>query len=417
MTTMRPILIAIICLAMSGCGKQVAAPTETTPRALVPPLIVATQPAARATGVRYDTDIWVQFDRPLDPSSVSVLTVYLKQDTRRLPVTVRYDGPTRRVWVQPTTILDLQKTFTVELSPRIRAFEGDSLGATAFFQFTTNSLRLPKYDFPLAGALEGPVTSLGWSGNGAINGNITYEIYVSADSSAVANRSIPYLQRAVFLYLLPRVRWPQGTDVFWSVTAVNLSTGERLAGAVTRFRTFAADAPVDSISVGIQDWGGRAQSVSTQQCGVALLSASPTHNAGIRFSLASISSSIKVASARVELPVPDNYMPTLNTIAPVLHFAQNDWLTCAFSFPGPPYPEVNSLLATGVASSLPNRAVFESDAVGAFAEGQARRLPYYGFVLRSPSLIQYGIQPINGATARVIVYFYPVGTLDGTGAR
>ncbi len=416
MTPLRPALIALICLVALGCGKQVVAPTET-PRALVPPSIVATQPAARSTGVLYDTDIWVQFDRPLEPSSVSVLTVYLKQDTRRLPVTVRYEGLTRRVLVQPAGPLDLQKTFTVELSPRIRALQGDSLGATAFFQFTTNSLRRPKYDFPIAGAREGPVTSLGWSGNGAINGNISYEIYASSDSAAVATRSVPYLQRAVFLYLLPRVRWPQGSDVYWSVTAINLLTGERLAGAVTRFRTYPADAPVDSVSIGIQDWGGRSQTSTTQQCGVALLSASPAHNAGIRFSLASLSSALQVASARVELPVPDTYMPTLNTIAPVLHFAQNDWSTCAFSFPGPPYPEVNSLLATGAACTLPNRAVFEGDAIGAFAEGQARRRPYYGFVLRSPSLIQYGIQPINGSTARVIVYFYPPGTDAETASR
>ncbi|MEO5988257.1 MAG: Ig-like domain-containing protein [Candidatus Eisenbacteria bacterium] len=415
MTSLRYTLILLLCLAAVSCGKQVVAPTEPL-RALVPPVIVATQPPARSTGVLYDSDIWVQFDRALDSSTVNVLNVYLKQDTRRLAVTVRYEGPTHRVIVQPLTVLDLQKTFTVELSPRIRAFQGDSLGERAFFQFTTNSLRRPRYDFPLVDAKEGPVTSLGWSGNGVINGNISYECYASSDSAAVAARSVPYLQRAVFLYLLPRVRWPQGTNVFWSVTAINLVTGERLAGAVTRFRTYAADAPVDSVSVGIQDWGGRSQG-SIQQCSVPLLSVSPAHNAAIRFSLATISSSLKVASARVELPVPDAYMPTLNTIAPVLHFAQNDWLPCAFSFPGPPYPEVNSLLATGAACASANRAVFEGDAIGAFAEGQARRLPYYGFILRSPSLIQYGIQPINGATARVIVYFYPPGTDAAVAAR
>lgn len=416
MTRPALLLLALLGLLACGCSKQVAAPTEVL-RTLVPPMVTATQPPARSTGVLYDTDIWVQFDRSLDASTVNPLTVFLKQDTRRLSATITYDGLSRRIVVRPNVVLDLQTTYTVEMSPRVRAAGGDSLGATAFFQFTTNTLRRPRYDRPAVDAMEGPHTSLMWSGNGLINGNISYEIYVGEDSAAVASRSIPYLQRAVFLYYLPRTKWPQGTQVYWAVTAINLLTGERLDGAVTRFRTYASDVPVDSVFVAIADWGGRSQTSTTQQCTVQLLNASPAHNAGIRFGVAGLSTTLKVADARIELPVPDLYASSINTIAPVVHFAQNDWVACTFSFPGPPFPEVNSLLATGAASGTPNKAVFASDAVGAFFEGQARRLGYYGVVLRSPALIQFGTSSINGIAPRAVIYFYPPGSSEQEAAR
>ena len=410
------LLLAFLSLIASGCSKQVAAPTEVR-RVSVPPMVIATQPPARSTGVLYDTDIWVQFDRSLEPSTVSALTVFLKQDSRRLSAAITYDGLSRRIVVRPNVVLNLQTTYTVEMSPRVRAAGGDSLGATAFFQFTTNSLRRPRYDRPTVDAIEGPHTSLMWSGNGLISGNISYEIYVGEDSAAVAARLVPYIQRAVFLYYLPRAKWPQGVRVYWAVTAINLSTGERLDGAVTRFRTYAADVPVDSVFVPIADWGGRSQTSTTQQCTVQLLNASPAHNAGIRFGVAGLSTTLKVADARIELPVPDLYAASINTIAPLIHFAQNDWVTCAFSYPGPPFPEVNSLLATGAASSMANKAVFASDAVGAFLEGQARRLSYYGIVLRSSALIQYGTSPINGVAPRAVVYYYPPGSSEHQVAR
>lgn len=416
MTLSRIALILLIAAAAPGCTRKVVAPAATA-RAQVPPQIVATQPVARSSGVLYDTDIWVQFDRPLESSSVSTLTVYLKQDTQRLPISVSYEGLSRRIIVRPGITLDLQKTYTVELSPRIRAFQGDSLGTRAFFQFTTNSLRRVTYSYPAMGVTEGPFTSLGWSGNGPINGNISYEIYAGTDSALVATRSLPYLQRAVFLYLLPRTRWPSGADVYWTVTAINLTTGERLNGDLRRFRTYAADAPVDSVAVGLLDWGGRSQSSSQQQCNAALLSASPAHNSGMHFAMTSLPSTLQVADARIELPVADPYAANINTIAPTLSFAQNEWSACSFSFPGPPYPEVNSLLGTGVAGGRPNLAVFQSDAIAAFLEGQARRLPYYGFVLRSPSLIQYGTQSLNGVTPRAMVYYYRPGAAALRAAR
>lgn len=410
--------ILLLCLSLFGCSKKVSEPTEVL-TSFVPPAIVASQPAARSVGVLYDTDIWVQFDRALEPSSVNVRTVFFKQDTRRLAATVSYEGLTRRILVRPTAVLDLGATYTVELSPRVRAFQGDSLGTSAFFQFTTNTLRRVHYDFPLEDAREGLVTSLGWSGNGPINSNITYELYASVDSAAVVNRTVPYRQRSVILYHLPREYWPQGATVFWSVTAVNLTTGERLDGPVTKFRTYPVGTPVDSMIVHIQDWGGRQAGLITQFCSSPTLPISTQYNSGIRFLRTVLPSTLQVASARVELPVPDAYMPSLDSTAPVLQLAQNDWSSCLFTYPGPPFPETNGVLATGASSATPNCAVFEGAALGAFFEGQARLRPYNGVLVRSPQPAQFQVstQALNGVVPRAVIYFYPPGSDTRSAAR
>jgi hypothetical protein len=49
---------------IAGCSKHVTGPAVR--QGPLPPSLVATQPAPRATGVLYDGDIWGQFDRPLD---------------------------------------------------------------------------------------------------------------------------------------------------------------------------------------------------------------------------------------------------------------------------------------------------------------------------------------------------------------
>ena len=240
--------------------------------------------------------------------------------------------------------------------------------------------------------------------------NITYEVYVSTDSVAVATHSVPYLQRAVFLYLLPRTRWPLGSSVYWSLTAVNLTTGERLDGPMRRFDTFAADAAVDSVVVAVADWGGRSRSSALQLCNSSTLTASVDHNAGMRFGVAQLPTNLKVAGGRLELPVTDGSLGVFPTASAAVHFAQNDWSTCTYAYPGPPFPETNALLAIGALSDRPNCAVFESDGLMAFFEGQARRMPLYGLLLRSASPVIYGTQTVNGVVPRAILYFYPPGT-------
>src|SRR5262249_22520366 len=157
------------------------------------PELVATLPAARSTGVLYDTDIWGQFSRALDPGTIDTTTVYLKLDGQRLPITVIYDGLTRRILLRPRVTLALQRTYTVEFSTSVNASDGPPIAPDVLFQFTTNSLRRVPYAFPAQAALEGPVASLGWGGATGPTNNILYEIYASTDSLAIASRSAPPL--------------------------------------------------------------------------------------------------------------------------------------------------------------------------------------------------------------------------------
>src|ERR1051325_9619371 len=87
--------------------------------------------------------------RPLDGRTVSPLTVFLKLDGQRVAITTNYDGSTRRIFVHPIPLLELQRTYTVEFSPGVKGFDGTPLPTDVFYQFTTNSLRRVVYDYPV----------------------------------------------------------------------------------------------------------------------------------------------------------------------------------------------------------------------------------------------------------------------------
>src|SRR5262245_42064344 len=111
---MRRLSLCVLALFLSliGCSKH--STDSTAPPAGPPvPALVATQPPARTPSALYDSDIWAQFDRDLDPRTVSTLSVYLKLDAVRIPVTVSYDATNRRVTLKPTVVLELQRTYTV----------------------------------------------------------------------------------------------------------------------------------------------------------------------------------------------------------------------------------------------------------------------------------------------------------------
>ena len=110
-----PLSVLAVLATLSGCSKH-ATDSTAPPSAPPVPELVAMQPPARSPSALYDSDIWAQFDRPLDPRTVTTLNVYLKLDAQRIPITVRYDAATQRVTLTPTAILELQRTYTVEFS-------------------------------------------------------------------------------------------------------------------------------------------------------------------------------------------------------------------------------------------------------------------------------------------------------------
>ena len=67
----------------------------------MPPEITGLFPVPRSTGIVYDTPIYAQFDRALDPRSVDTTTVFLKVDTKRASVTVEYLNVVNRIQITP----------------------------------------------------------------------------------------------------------------------------------------------------------------------------------------------------------------------------------------------------------------------------------------------------------------------------
>lgn len=256
---------ALAVLALDpGCG---ARHTPQAPAVALPPQVIAVFPPPRATGVLYDIPLlWAQFATPLDSSTVSARTVYLKLDDVRLPVAVRYDAATRRILVTPLVPLALRSVYTVEISPRVATTDGQTLVQTWFWQFTTNSLQRPKLPLPVSGTTgESPFVTLLWAG-GSPDGT-RYVIYAGTDSARVAARADSSLGTSVGLSRwLPRTRWTEGGRTWWSVRATNLVTGEQIDGPVWHFDALGPGlTPVDSVALGPSEWGWQL-STSNRSC-------------------------------------------------------------------------------------------------------------------------------------------------------
>ncbi|HUK62573.1 MAG TPA: Ig-like domain-containing protein, partial [Dongiaceae bacterium] len=311
--------IAILSAVLAGCSKhatETAAPAAQSPA----PALLATQPIARSPSATYDGEIWAQFDRPLDPRTVSTLSVFLKLDGQRVPITVSYDGITHRVFLHPTVVLALQRTYTVEFSTSIKGLDGAPLPEDVFFQFTTNSLRRVTYDYPAVNDLEGPVACLGWGGSAGLDGNLFYDVYASADSVAVARRTAPVLQHTVFRRYLGASAWPLGARIYWAVTSENETTHERMPGDVQSFRTLDGSTPLDSVLIKAQDYGSNSirSSATTQSCNTLLLQSGPSWNAGIHWSYTAIPANVRFAGATLGLTFTDPFAGRFPTSQPAV---------------------------------------------------------------------------------------------------
>ncbi|MCC6653336.1 MAG: Ig-like domain-containing protein [Candidatus Eisenbacteria bacterium] len=396
----------------AGCGEKAS---PVAPRTNTPPAVVALFPQPRATLVPYFTQIYAQFDHALDPATVDTTTVFLKVDTRRLPVRVEYIRIVNRIQVTPRVELDLNRTYTVEILGRVKTSDGDSLGQKLVWQFTTNNLRRMYPLTPVPGALEGPHALLTWGGNGGAQNSIVYDVYAGPDSVAVRNRTAFRRQTGVFVSYLPRDSWPAGERVFWSVTAHHLGTGEQLEGPVSSFVVFPQDAPIDSMEVPVLDYGGAIAGSSQQFCTQATIRSGPTFNSGIRFALTGALPGLRVASARVVIRANPLSSQSPGLDVTYLWYAQNAWSNCSFAAGGAPYAEVNGELALGSADEL--AVTFQSPGLAAFIEAAGRYGGWHGLLLRAP--VGTTIWDVNSFTVprpSMMVYFYRP-TIPSTDAR
>ncbi len=407
---MRRLLLAILLLsaAFAGCGKRATEPTVAGTRAGLPPALRATQPPAQAVGAPYDGEIWAEFDRPLKASTVTTQNVFLKLDGQRIGISVGYDALAHRVFLRPTNVLALQRTYTVEFSHAVLGEDGEPLPDGVFFQFTTNSLRRIAYDFPLDGDLEGPASALGWGGNQPLDGNIFYDVYASTDSESVVRRTAPVLQRSVFTRYLPGAQWPAGARVFWAVTSENLTTHERENGPLRSFRALDyVGAVLDSVVVRAFDQGsGDIRNRATQSCASTGIPCGPTFNGCFHWNLSTLPANARLVSATVRLWAVDQNIAAYGRSQPALWLAQNDWAACSIVAPGPPFVELSGLLATGEVSGAEGK--FESARLTAFFEAIFRRRgQIFGTLVRTQENVTlHSLNSFDPSRAPVVVVRY-----------
>ncbi len=405
-----------LCAAALGAlvlGVACSPGTKTTaPPSGGPPKLIVTVPPARARSVPYDTGIWAQFDRALDPKSVDTTTVFLKLDTRRLSATISYDPFAHRVFVQPHTPLGLLLTYTVILSGRLRSATGDSLGTQVSWQFTTNSLYRVTLAYPPAGSLEGPVASIGWGGNGAPTNNIVYELYGSTDSAAVKTRTAPVLWRTTANAWFPRTRWTSGARVFWAVTAVNQQTNERGNSPLSWFDTYPASAPLDTLVIPLQDVGSISTSAVTQYCSRSTIFSGPFFNTAVRFALNGGMTNLRVVSANVQMGCPNGY----NQGDIKLYLGNGLWNACAMSTAFPAALS-DGFLGAGDALYSPTRASIQTDALAGFVEAAGRYGGWYGLLVRSSGTYTIAINLAGWAAPSMVVTAYHVGPAPRAAAQ
>jgi len=405
----QALLPLLLVAALSGCSKHATEPGAVGPPAAVPELI-ASQPPPRATGVIYDSEIWAQFSRALDPATIGPTSVFLKLDGQRAPIAVTYDALTRRIFLKPTALLELQRTYTADFSTSVRGLDGTPLAPGVFFQFTTNSLRRVPYDYPAPGALEGPLSAIGWGGTQGPLDNFFYDLYASTDSVAVASRSIPPLVHSVFTRFLPESAWPAGRTIYWAITNENRTTHERLNSRMTSFRTIDPSTPIDSVVILTRDHGDNDNRTRPfpAYCARADLPSGPNFNASVHWDLSPIPAGVLVASATVKLTLEPPFAGTVPAANPTIWLAQNDWTACNVQVPGPPFTDPTGQLAPGTAAD-PVHTLFTSDRLAAFFEALYRgRTLIYGTVVKTDVNTTF-YSPVNVDVAirpQAVIRFY-----------
>ena len=393
-------------LALAGCTKN-ASVTPLAPAPPPPPSVSAVSPAPRSTFTAYDADIWAAFAEDLNPLSVTTRNVYLKLDTARIPISVSWEAAMRRIHVRPLVLLALLTTYTVELSPNLTTMQGVPLETPYRWQFTTTSVRHPSAPFPSDRSVESPFTTLTWGGNEATPGSLTYEVYLGPDSALVAARNLPFIYRGTRPLVLPKTRWPEHGASFWSVTIDNATAHERSNGPVWRFDTPGADAPIDSVVVGVSVFGDRKTGTSIGGCGPAELLAGGGYFTGIVWALVQQPQDLRLAGVRMDLTSTPFYADSLPGGVSV-------WLTTATMACGNALQtfvtdEVNGHLASGALIG-PRTVRFETDTLIAHIQAAIRLRSYYGYLFRSKQLIHFeSPQGAEPAAAPVFKLYYYTG--------
>lgn len=382
---------ALVAALVAGCGSRVRAPLEpAAPPPPAPPAIADVHPAPRAVGSPYDAPIWVEFSEPVDASTLTDRNVFLKLDTRREPVTLAWDAARRRLTLEPGVRLRLRRTYTVEITPRVRTAAGAAVAPQGhFWQFTTNSLRRLRTPRPGDGAtFESPVARLAWDATDAEAGPVEYRVWIGPDSAAVAGRQglpIAAVRRADWL---PRTPWPTGSRLYWSVHARHLETGETGEAPVWRFETLPADTPVDSLVLPVESRGYVLKSDGRTRCTQSVLGAGQGYNNAIRWRVPAAGPNLRLAGASVTFSYFATSAPAV--VRPAIYATTGPWEGCAVTSETPKADPGLELASDG-RSTNNGLVTFQSTVFAAHLEAVARDGDLHGYsILTSGPTISLG---------------------------
>jgi hypothetical protein len=349
---------------------------------------VAVSPPARGIHVSPDTPIWAQFATALDPRTVNVLNVFLKVDTRRLPIDVSYDAASQRIQITPLVALQLVRTHTVELSPRIQAADGTPLGATFGWQFTLIGIRSPRAPFPSDSTVDEF-----WNGTETTAGTIIYDIYAGTDSSLVSHHLLPAIGHPIDMNYLPTARWAQGASIYWQVHTRNTTTGESSDGPLWTFATLPASTPIDSVFVPARDWFFGATTGGSRYIARCNPDSIPSGNGAdnyLRWNFSSLSPGTRLAGARMEASPLSYWASALPRGANLVGLKSTGGGCPPGGTFGVPFPIPIGSTVLSFGTVIPgDRILFSSDSLTAHLEASIRHTGFTGYEFNSRLRIAY----------------------------
>ena len=406
---------AIALLLLSGCGKKAA---PTAPVIPLGPEVARVNPPARSAHILYNTPIWAEFKTALDPASVNTQNIFLKVDTRRLPISVSWDPARKRVTITPAGLLALLRTHTVEFSANLKTADGTALGTAWSWQFTTLGIRPPLSPIPAdRGTGESPFVTLAWLGTDPTVGAISYNVYVGADSAAVAAHAVPRLASVTAASYQPSRRWVQDQPMYWLVETINATSAESYDGAVWRFDPLPSSTPIDTVFTTASDWFFGAITVGffgssyISRCNADSLISGNADNF-IRFGFPGLGPSVRLAGAALELPAFRGYTAAPGYFSAIAGVASTGNV-CTGSPPPVVLPRAAGTIAFG--EVIPGNSFrYANDLFAAMVEGGIRRGERTSFSFSSG--LRLGLATFPAPAIKLFVY-HPAAAPVAAAAR
>lgn len=400
----RPLVLAL--LLGLACDRAPGPPTAPVDGGPPPSPIEAVAPPAKAEGVAWPSPVWVQFSVAPDTTTLSTRTVFLKAETRRVPITLAWDPATRRLRITPVDPLALYQAYTVELAATIAFVDGTTLGRTYAWQFVTLSLRRPESPLPMDGRRgESPFVTLRWRGLTEVSaGKAIYEVHAEADSAAAADPSRPPIGTVSTGVFMPRVRWREDGPTYWAIHAFNTVTRQRLVGPVWRFETIPPVAAIDSVAMNITDWAWVDPNTGRTHCYEDSVVMGPGFPCTVRWATGLPDSAVRLAGAAIDMTPRYASVPAIpgESVWLVTSF----WSPCVLGLAGPPFTDESAGRLANAVVVAPDHLRFASDGLAAHLEFMLRLGQTYGYLFRSDVRRSFRTPLDAVPAARAVMWLY-----------